>query len=107
MGAAPLSWLAKIGGDTLKTKAKLLSSAINELNELFDRTTKDITGSNSTTIFADDGSITVTYTDGTSVVTTFSTDGKVVTEKYYNGATLVSTKTTTFNADGSIKEETV
>ena len=31
MGAAPLSWLAKIGGDTLKTKAKLLSSAINEL----------------------------------------------------------------------------
>ena len=31
MGAAPLNWLAKIGGDTLKTKAKLLSSAINEL----------------------------------------------------------------------------
>lgn len=31
MGAAPLSWLAKIGGDTLKTKAKLLSSAVNEL----------------------------------------------------------------------------
>ena len=31
MGAAPLSWLAKIGSDTLKTKAKLLSSAINEL----------------------------------------------------------------------------
>ena len=31
MGAAPLSWLAKIGGDTLKTNAKLLSSAINEL----------------------------------------------------------------------------
>lgn len=31
MGAAPLSWLAKIGGDTLKTKAKLLSGAINEL----------------------------------------------------------------------------
>ena len=31
MGAAPLSWLAKIGGDMLKTKAKLLSSAINEL----------------------------------------------------------------------------
>ena len=31
MAAAPLSWLAKIGGDTLKTKAKLLSSAINEL----------------------------------------------------------------------------
>lgn len=33
MGAAPLSWLAKIGGDTLKTKAKLLSSAINELHD--------------------------------------------------------------------------
>lgn len=104
MGAAPLSWLAKVGGDTLKTKAKLLSSAINEL---FDRTTKNITGSNSTTTFADDGSITVIYTDGTSVVTTFSTDGKVVTEKYYNGSTLVNTKTTTFNADGSIKEETI
>ena len=104
MGAAPLSWLAKIGGDTLKTKAKLLSSAINEL---FDRTTKNITGSNNTTTFADDGSITITYTDGTKNITTFSTDGKVVTEKYYNGTTLVSTKITTFNADGSIKEEIV
>ena len=104
MGAAPLSWLAKIGGDTLKTKAKLLSSAINEL---FDRTTKNITGSNSTTTFADNGSITVTYTDNTKVVITFSADGKTITEKYYTGDTLVSTKTTTFNADGSIKEETV
>ena len=44
MGAAPLSWLAKIGGDTLKTKAKLLSSAINELyDDGFKK--KDIVGS--------------------------------------------------------------
>ena len=104
MGAAPLSWLAKIGGDTLKTKAKLLSSAINEL---FDRTTKNITGSNSTTTFADDGSITVTYTDNSKVDTRFSVDDIINKEKYYTGDTLVSTKTTTFNADGSIKEETV
>ena len=45
MGAAPLNWLAKIGGDTLKTKAKLLSSAINELYDNVVKKT-DIVGLN-------------------------------------------------------------
>ena len=51
--------------------------------------------------FNADGSITETNGNGETLTTTFGADGKI-TEKFVGQKTL--TKTTTFNADGSIKE---
>lgn len=57
-----------------------------------------------TTIFSEDGSITETNAEGEKLVTSFLSKGNIQ-EKFTgkNGATI--TKTTTFNADGSISEK--
>lgn len=54
-----------------------------------------------TTVFNSDGSITTTYTDGSSEKIVFNADGSITTTR--NTLSLgVKTETTTFNADGSI-----
>lgn len=57
----------------------------------------------STTTFLTDGSIAELFADGRSIKTEFASDGSIV-EKLYatNGVTVLKTKTTTFNDDGSI-----
>lgn len=94
MAAAPLNWLARIGGTVLNTrKATLISDAINEINRAVPKTTT----------FNEDGSITEIYTDGYKVITTFDSETQI-TEKYYKDDMLYSTKKTVFNTDGSIAE---
>jgi hypothetical protein len=61
-----------------------------------------LTGKESTTSFSGN-TITTTYADGKSEVITEQADGSIVT-KYYEDNVLYKTKTTTFNADGSISE---
>ena len=56
----------------------------------------------SDTVFNPDGSITETYSTGT-VLTSFSANGDVV-EKFTANSGQVITKTTKFNANGSISE---
>ena len=56
------------------------------------------------TVFSTDGkNITETYGDKRTE-TEFVSENKIV-QKLYEGGTLILTKTVTFNADGSIKEE--
>ena len=55
-----------------------------------------------TTTFNSDGSITTTYTDGTSVKTVFNADGSITETRYANNKAF-RCGTTVFNSDGSIK----
>lgn len=55
-----------------------------------------------TTVFRDDGSIVETNEHGHTLTTSFSDDGNVITETFVGEKTI--TKTTTFNANGSIVE---
>lgn len=54
------------------------------------------------TVFNSDGSITETNADGDTLTITFNSDGSI-TEKFVGEKTI--TKKTSFNNDGSIKEE--
>lgn len=54
------------------------------------------------TVFNSDGSIVETNALGETKTTTFSKDGKTITEVFKGTKTM--TKTTTFNSDGSISE---
>ena len=49
----------------------------------------------STTTFADDGSVTVTYVDGRSITTVFNADGSITETTYINGVS-TKVKTTVF-----------
>ena len=57
----------------------------------------------SLTNFNSDGTITTNYSDGTIVKVTFNPDGTIL-ETVTNDAQIINKKTT-FNANGSIKEE--
>lgn len=94
MASAPLNWLARIGGAVLNTRhSTLIADALNEINRQVPKTV----------VFAADGTITETYSDGYKVVTTFVSDS-VITEQFYKDNVLYTTKTTTFAANGDITE---
>lgn len=103
--------------DTLSTLFGKVSKFFTDLKTVaFTGSYSDLTGTpdsefdlrildfeGSTTSFLTDGSITEKFTDGRSIKTEFASDGSIV-EKLYatNGVTVLKTKTTTFNNDGSI-----
>lgn len=113
MASAPLNWLLKIGDTALKTTAKVLTDAVNELhdakNALITRTEElavDIINAQDeiatcNTVFNTDGSITETLGNGKVRTTVFNSNGSI-TQTTTNGDGTKIILTTTFNADGSI-----
>ena len=92
------TWFNFIKGQLSEDVAGSLQNQINALD------TKTDGFDPRNTVFSTDGkNITETYGDKRTE-TEFVSENKIV-QKLYEGGTLILTKTVTFNADGSIKEE--
>ena len=91
------TWFEQMQGQIGTDAAVNLQNQVTSIQEVAGLKSK-------TTTIATDGTITEQLTSGAKIVTTMNQNG-TITEKHYNiGGTLDRTKTTTFNANGSISE---